>query len=70
MAYLYSHVNTTYGPPNQGQRDRWADLAVLVQPHLDRILEIFQTRVAELNRYAQEHGVSGVLTGRPTTIIP
>jgi hypothetical protein len=62
LAYLYSHVTTSYGRPNQGTYQRFHDLVDLTQPFLDRVSAAKREQVAAFNRALNEAGVGPVVT--------
>jgi photosystem II stability/assembly factor-like uncharacterized protein len=62
LAYLYSHVTTSYGRPNQGTYQRYHDLVDLTQPFLDRVSAAIQEQVASFNRTLNQAGVGPVVT--------
>jgi len=62
LAYLYSHVTTSYGRPNQGTHQRFLDLVDLTQPFLDRVQAAVRDQVAAFNRALNEAGVGPVVT--------
>ena len=62
LAYLYSHVTTSYGRPSQGTYQRFHDLVDLTQPFLDRVSAVIQDQVAAFNRTLNQAGVGPVLT--------
>jgi hypothetical protein len=62
LAYLYSHVTTSYGRPSQGTYQRFHDLVDLTQPFLDRVSAAIQEQVAAFNRTLNQAGVGPVVT--------
>jgi photosystem II stability/assembly factor-like uncharacterized protein len=63
LAYLYSHVTTSYGRPTQGARQRFQDLVELTQPYLERVAAAVENQVGAFNRVLMEAGVGPVVTG-------
>lgn len=64
LAYLYSHVNGSYGRPTEGAYARFDDLVAETQPLLDRLEGLVSTEVAAFNRALSEAGVGAVVTRR------
>lgn len=62
LAYLYSHVNSSYGRPTQGAIQRFQDLAELTQPILDRMGGTIRDQVTAINRVLREAGVGPVVS--------
>jgi photosystem II stability/assembly factor-like uncharacterized protein len=63
LAYLYSHVTTSYGRPTEGAYQRHDDLVAETQVHLDRIDEVMETLVAEFNEALAAAGIPPVVVG-------
>jgi photosystem II stability/assembly factor-like uncharacterized protein len=61
LAYLYSHVTTSYGRPTEGAYRRFEDLRGETQPHLTRLQEIRDTLVREFNQALADAGISSVV---------
>ncbi len=64
LAYLYSHVNGSYGRPTEGAYERYDDLVAATQPFLDRLEGLVTEEVAAFNRALAEAGVGAVVTRR------
>jgi photosystem II stability/assembly factor-like uncharacterized protein len=64
LAYLYSHVTTSYGRPTEGARQRFEDLAAETQPLLDRLQMVLSEDVAAFNAALQVAGIGPVVTRR------
>jgi photosystem II stability/assembly factor-like uncharacterized protein len=63
LAYLYSHVNGSYGRPTEGAYLRYRDLVALTQPLLDRVDAAVRDHVEPFNRAAAQAGVGIVVMG-------
>lgn len=61
IAYLYSHVAEGYGRPTRGAHQRLADLRAELRPLTERLRQLLETRVADLDERLQAAGVAGVL---------
>jgi hypothetical protein len=68
LAYLYSHVTTSYGRPTTGAYRRFQDLRELTQPILDRMNGRVQEQVERINQLLKDAGVGPVVMkgGRQT----
>jgi photosystem II stability/assembly factor-like uncharacterized protein len=64
LAYLYSHVTTSYGMPTQGSYQRFEDLTAETQPPLDRLQALVADQVAAFNAALEAAGVGPVVTQR------
>ena len=62
LAYLYSHVNGSYGRPTEGAQERFGDLVDETQPLLDRLEALVGTQVPAFNRALAEAGIGAVVT--------
>jgi hypothetical protein len=62
LAYLYSHVTTSYGRPTQGAYGRFQDLVDVTQPVLDRLSGPVQEQVVAFSRILTEAGIGAVIT--------
>ena len=62
LAYLYSHVTTSYGRPTRGAYQRFQDLTEVTEPVLDRVSGTVHDQVAAFNRILAEAGVGAVVT--------
>jgi hypothetical protein len=61
FVYLYGHVNGAYGRPTNGSYQRFEDLKVELQPHMDKLKEILETDVAQFNVTLREAGAAVVM---------
>ena len=61
LAYLYSHVTTSYGRPTTGAYRRFQDLKDLTQPILDRMSGRVQEQVERINEILNDAGVGPVV---------
>jgi photosystem II stability/assembly factor-like uncharacterized protein len=64
LAYLYSHVTTSYGMPTRGSYQRFEDLTAETQPHLERLQALMADQVAAFNEALGAAGVGPVVTKR------
>jgi photosystem II stability/assembly factor-like uncharacterized protein len=64
LAYLYSHVTSSYGTPTQGAYQRFEDLTAETQPPLDRLQALVADQVAAFNAALEAAGVGPVVTQR------
>jgi len=64
LAYLYSHVNGSYGRPTEGAYQRYDDLVAETQPYLDRLETLVAEEVAAFNEALGEAGIGAVVTRR------
>jgi len=64
LAYLYSHVNGSYGRPTEGAYERYDDLMEETQPYLDRLEGLVEDEVAAFNAALAEAGIGAVVTRR------
>ena len=62
LAYLYSHVTTSYGRPTQGANQRFQDLVDVTQPVLDQLSGPVREQVAAFSRILAEAGIGAVIT--------
>jgi hypothetical protein len=62
LAYLYSHVTTSYGRPTGGAQERFRDLVQETQPVLDRLDGVVANEVQAFNRALDEAGIGAVVT--------
>jgi photosystem II stability/assembly factor-like uncharacterized protein len=62
LAYLYSHVTSSYGRPTRGAYQRFEDLVAVTQPILERMNGTVKDQVAEFSRVLAEAGVGPVVT--------
>jgi photosystem II stability/assembly factor-like uncharacterized protein len=65
IAYLYSHVVSSYGRPTEGAVQRYRDLVRQTDPLLQRVATTLDGGVADLNRTLAELGVDVVITPAP-----
>ena len=56
LAYLYGHVNSTYGRPTRGSYQRFEDLKRKVRPHLERFRDILKVDVVQFNNAVVKAG--------------
>lgn len=61
LAYLYSHVNASYGLPTRGAYQRFDDLVAATAPLLARVQAAVDGPVAEFNRILTEAGLGAVV---------
>jgi hypothetical protein len=61
FVYLYGHVNSAYGRPTNGSYQRFEDLKVKLQPHMDKLEEILETDVAQFNVTLKDAGAAVVM---------
>jgi photosystem II stability/assembly factor-like uncharacterized protein len=64
LAYLYSHVNGSYGRPTEGAYQRYDDLMAETQPYLDRLEELVADEVVAFNAALADAGIGAVVTRR------
>jgi photosystem II stability/assembly factor-like uncharacterized protein len=64
LAYLYSHVTTSYGRPTQGAQTRFDDLVAETQPLLDQLQQVVDEDVAAFNAALRVAGIGPVVTRR------
>ncbi len=64
LAYLYSHVNGSYGRPTDGAYQRYDDLVTETQPFLDRLEALVADDVAAFNEALADAGIGAVVTRR------
>jgi photosystem II stability/assembly factor-like uncharacterized protein len=64
LAYLYSHVNGSYGRPTRGAYQRYEDLMAETSPLLDRVDAVVAGELAAFNAALGEAGVGGVIVRR------
>lgn len=62
LAYLYSHVTSSYGHPTEGAFQRFHDLVEITEPYLERVNGIVQERVGALNQALSQAGVGPIVT--------
>ncbi len=62
LAYLYSHVNGTYGRPTTGSYQRFHDLEALTQPLLDRVEAAVEELLEPFNQALARAGFGAVIT--------
>jgi photosystem II stability/assembly factor-like uncharacterized protein len=62
LAYLYSHVTTSYGRPTQGAQQRFQDLVEVTGPILERVRGTVRDQVVGFNRILREAEVGAVVT--------
>jgi len=61
LAYLYSHVNSSYGRPTEGAYQRYEDLVEVTDPYLERVEGEIQDRVRVFNQVLRQAGVGPVV---------
>jgi hypothetical protein len=61
LAYLYSHVNSSYGRPTEGAYQRYQDLVDITGPFLERVEGEIQNQVRALNQLLRLAGVGPVV---------
>lgn len=64
LAYLYSHVNSSYGRPTEGAYQRYEDLVSVTNPYLERVEGEIQNQVNAFNQELREAGVGPVVLSR------
>jgi hypothetical protein len=67
LAYLYSHVNSSYGRPTEGAYERYQDLVDATAPYLERVRAAIQWEVDAFNRILRQAGVGPVVTKEETS---
>lgn len=61
LAYLYSHVTTSYGRPTEGAYQRFEDLVAVTDPILARVSGTIQDQVKKFNEILRRAGVGPVV---------
>ncbi len=64
LAYLYSHVNGSYGRPTEGSYQRYRDLESLTQPFLDRVDAAVDELLAPFNETLTRAGLGAVIVAK------
>jgi photosystem II stability/assembly factor-like uncharacterized protein len=64
LAYLYSHVNGSYGRPTAGSYERFDDLVAETDPLLERLDGLVATEVPAFNAALERAGIGAVVTRR------
>jgi hypothetical protein len=64
LAYLYSHVTSSYGRPTRGAYQRYDDLLAETRTPLDRLSELLAGDVTAFNDALEEAGIGPVVHRR------
>jgi photosystem II stability/assembly factor-like uncharacterized protein len=62
LAYLYSHVNGSYGRPTAGSYQRFDDLVAETEPLLERLEGVVAEQVPAFNAALERAGIGAVVT--------
>ena len=62
LAYLYSHVNSSYGRPTEGAYQRYEDMVEVTDPYLERVDGEILEQVGAFNEVLRQAGVGPVVT--------
>ena len=64
LAYLYSHVTSSYGHPTEGAYERFDDLVAETAPLLQRLEALVADQVPAFNAALERAGIGAVVTRR------
>jgi photosystem II stability/assembly factor-like uncharacterized protein len=65
LAYLYGHVNNSYGRPTEGSYRRFQDLEAELAPHFERLQSVLNEDLVRFNELVASQGGAAVMVPQP-----